>query len=149
TWIFVGAAGTGALELVQTTTGNPYTRIGNVSGCNTINPIAILSGTPLSGPPGMTVSFDGRGSNEPFGACGTINSYTLDFGDGSPTATNSTGSFTHAYGAAGNYPARLTVHDSIGHASTNAAQVVIAVASNQIQPTGVVSRKTHGAAGDK
>src|SRR5207249_2643253 len=32
TWIFVGAAGTGALELAQTTTGNPYTRIGNVSG---------------------------------------------------------------------------------------------------------------------
>jgi hypothetical protein len=126
-----------------------YTRIGNVNGCNTLNPLAILTATPLTGPTSTNFSFDGRGSFEPSGACGVINSYTLDFGDGTTPQTNSTGMFSHTYGAPGNYPARLTVHDSIGHASVNVAQVVIAVTSGQIQLAGAVSRKTHGAAGDK
>jgi hypothetical protein len=101
----------------------------------------------MSTSPGTNVTFDGTSSFEPTGACGAINSYTIDFGDGSPTATNGTGMFSHSYAAAGDYPARLTVHDSVGHASTNVAQVVIAVSSGQIQMSGVVSRKIHGTVG--
>ena len=128
----------------QTAGTGTYTTIGNVSGCNTLVPIAVLTANPMSTSPGTNVTFNGQSSFEPSGACGAINSYTLDFGDGSAAVTNSTGMFSHAYSAAGNYPARLTVHDSAGHSSTNVAQVVIAVATNQIQLTGVVSRKTHG-----
>src|SRR5205814_5230413 len=88
-------------------------------------------------------------SFEPFGACGTINSYTLDFGDGTTPVTQSSPSFNHTYNAPGDYPARLTVSDTAGHASLNAAQVEIQVASvnppqlASVNP--VVSRMTHGA----
>src|SRR5207244_10101985 len=122
------------LETVQTTGVFPevlpgghcptcpdYTRIGNVTGCNTAVPIAILSANPLTGNVPLSVTFDGSASNEPFGACGTINSYTLDFGDGTTPVTQSTPTFNHTYSAPGDYPARLTVHDTAGHVSVNAA----------------------------
>src|SRR5207253_7105759 len=77
-----------SLETVQTTGVFPevlpgghcptcadYTRIGNVTGCNTAVPIAILSANPLTGNAPLSVTFDGSASNEPSGACGTINSY--------------------------------------------------------------------------
>jgi PKD repeat protein len=147
------------LEVVQTTgafpetaTGCPtcpdYTRIGNVTGCNVVVPIAILSANPLTGNAPLGVTFDGSASNEPFGACGTINSYTLDFGDGTTPVTQSSPSFSHTYTAPGDYPARLTVSDTAGHVSANAAQVVIHVASvnppqlASVNP--VVSRMMHG-----
>jgi PKD repeat protein len=95
----------------------------------------------------LNVNFDGSASFEPFGACGTINSYTLDFGDGSPLVTQSSPLFSHTYNNVGFYPARLTVSNTLGQASVNQAQVVISVESSQIQLGGVVSRKVHGAAG--
>jgi hypothetical protein len=148
TYQFIGTPVAGGQFTVQIDGGNgTYTTIGNVGGCNTLNPLAILTATPMSGPTSTNFSFNGTGSFEPSGACGAINSYTLDFGDGSPAQTNGTGLFSHTYSAPGNYPARLTVHDSIGHSSTNIAQVVIAVTSSQIQLTGAVSRKIHGTAG--
>src|SRR5207248_3178694 len=119
--------------------------------CNMVAPIAILSANPLSGNAPLSVNFDGSASNEPFGACGTINSYTLDFGDGTTPVTQSSPSFSHTYTAPGDYPARLTVSDTAGHASANAAQVVIHVASvNSPQLASVnpvVSRMTHGTGG--
>jgi hypothetical protein len=128
----------------ETTGDGTYTTIGNVNGCNSINPLAVLSATPMSGPPSTNFSFNGTASFEPAGACGVINSYTLDFGDGSLAATNSTGVFSHTYGTSGFYPARLTVRDTVGHASTNAAQVVISVTGGVPPLSGVVSRKNHG-----
>jgi PKD repeat protein len=95
----------------------------------------------------LNVNFDGSASFEPFGACGTINSYTLDFGDGSPPVTQSSPLFSHTYNNVGFYPARLTVSNTLGQASVNQAQVVISVESSQIQLGGVVSRKVHGTAG--
>ena len=151
------------LETVQTTgifpeaTGGhcptcpDYTRIGNVAGCNTSFPLAVLTANPLTGNAPLTVSFNGSASFEPFGACGTINSYTLDFGDGSNPVTQSTPTFNHTYNNPGDYPASLTVRDSIGHNSTNAAEAEIHVGS--INPPAlataspVVSRMTHGSAG--
>jgi PKD domain/Dockerin type I domain len=142
------------LEVVQTTgvfpetaTGCPtcpdYTRIGNVAGCNTSIPLAVLTGSPVSGMAPLTVHFDGSGSSEPPGSCGTINSYTMDFGDGSNPVTQSSPMFNHTYNNSGDYPARLTVQDTAGHASTNLAQVVVSVTSTPPVLSSVVSRKTH------
>ncbi|MEY2545549.1 MAG: hypothetical protein QOG48_666 [Verrucomicrobiota bacterium] len=138
----------GALQMVDTTsTGvGAYTLAGNLS-CNGILPRAVLAANPISGPAPLTVNFNGSGSNIPAGGCGTIASYTLDFGDGSPPVTQASPLFSHTYNNPGNYPARLTVTDSNGQVSTPAQQI-IAVTSAQIQLAGVVSRKTHGIAGD-
>jgi hypothetical protein len=144
TWLFVGGVGTGATQPIQITAGVPYTRIGNFAGCNTTTPLAILSANTLSGPPSTNFTFDGTHSYEPIGGCGVINSYTLNFGDGSAAVTNSTGTFSHTYSSAGNYLARLTVRDSFGHTSANAAQVVITVTGGVPPLSGVVSRKNHG-----
>jgi len=149
------------LETVQTTGVFPevlpgghcptcpdYTRIGSVAGCNTAIPLAVLTASPLTGNASLNVNFDGSGSNEPFGACGTINSYTLDFGDGSAPVTQSSALFSHTYTTPGDYPARLTVRDTAGHVSVNAAQVVIHVASvNPPQLSAVDSVMTHGSGG--
>jgi hypothetical protein len=143
------------LEVVQTTgvfpetaTGCPtcpdYTRIGNVAGCNTAIPLAVLTANPQSGKAPLSVNFDASASNEPFGACGTINSYTLDFGDGSPPVTQASPLFSHTYNSNGDYPASLTVHDTAGHVSVNGAQVVIEVDSTFNQ---AVSHKVHDFAG--
>ena len=145
TFFFAGA-GAGFLETVQTTGGGSYTRVGNDS-CQSNPPVAALTGSPTSGPAPLMVNFNGTSSHEPAGACGTINSYTLDFGDGSAPATNSTGVFAHTYANPGDYPARLTVSDTSGLKSTNVAQVIISVASATIQPVSVVSRMTHGTVG--
>jgi hypothetical protein len=143
TFLLVGGAGTGLLETVQTTTGGTYTRVGNAS-CQSNPPIAALTVSPQSGPTSQVFSFNGTTSHEPTGACGTINSYTIDFGDGSATVTNSTGMFTHTYSAPGDYTARLTVKDTVGLVSTNVAQVVVTVTGGIPPLNGVVSRKMHG-----
>ena len=152
---FLGAAGTGSRRMVQTNGGTgTYTTIGNVAGCNTTPPLAVLSATPLTGAPPLLVNFNGSASFEPFGACGTINSYTMDFGDGTPAVTRTTAQFganaalfSHTYSSAGVYPARLTVTNTLGLQSVNLAQVGITVNSGLIPISGVVSRKIHGAAG--
>jgi PKD repeat protein len=146
TLLLVGGAGTGLLETIQSTSGGSYTRVGNAS-CQTNPPIAALTANPLSGSAPLAVSFDATTSHEPTGACGTINSYTIDFGDGSATVTNSTGTFSHTYTTPGDYPAKLKVKDSAGLTSTNAAQVVITVNTSGPPLTGVVSRMIHGTAG--
>lgn len=125
-----------------------YTTAGNLA-CNGILPEAVLTATPLSGPAPLTVNFNASASNIPAGGCGTIASYTLDFGDGSPPVTQASPLFSHPYNSVGFFPANLTVTDSAGQVSTNPAQVVIQVESTQIQLIGVVSRKVHGAVGDK
>ena len=58
---------------------------------------------------GLTCSFDGSASSS---AGSSIESYTWDFGDGSPTATGS--GVSHSYPAAGPYTAMLTVVDTLG-----------------------------------
>jgi PKD repeat protein len=152
TYVLVGA-GAGLLETVTTTgvTGS-YTRVGNIS-CSDKPPVAVLSANPLSGNAPLMVSFNASASNEPAGACGTINSYTLDFGDNSAPVTQDGAhpTFSHNYPNPGAYPARLTVGDTAGLTSTNPAQVIITVTSAGppvlASQTPVVSRKTHGTAG--
>jgi PKD repeat protein len=152
TYVLVGA-GAGLLETVQATgvTGT-YTRVGNIS-CSDNPPIAILSANPMSGNAPLTVTFNASASNEPTGACGTINSYTLDFGDGSAPVTQDGAHpmFTHNYPNPGSYPARLTVGDTAGLVSNNPAQIIITVTSAGppalASQRPVVSRMTHGLAG--
>jgi PKD repeat protein len=139
--------GGGILFTLQTASAAPpgngtYTMQDNLS-CNANLPIAALTVSPQSGPVSQSFSFNGTSSHEPSGACGTINSYTINFGDGN-TATNSTGMFTHTYSAPGDYTARLTVQDTTGLTSTNVAQVVVTVTGGIPPLNGVVSRKTHG-----
>jgi PKD domain len=140
--VLVGGAGTGSLRSVTVDGGSgTYRTIGNVS-CHKLPPVAVLSGTPLSGNAPLTVNFNGTASHPEAGACGTISSYTLDFGDGSAPVTNSTGMFSHSY-SRGEFTAKLTVTDSLGVNSVNPAEVFITVES-PLNLLGVVSRMQHG-----
>jgi PKD repeat protein len=141
TYVLAGA-GAGFLETVQTTGANgSYTRVGNLS-CAQEPPVAQLTANPMSGYAPLTVNFDASGSTDPF-SCATINSYTLNFGDGSAAVTQSTPTFSHTYSTSGDYPARLTVKDTVGEVSTNLAQVVISVSPTPT-PTPTPTPKPHG-----
>src|ERR1700680_3588135 len=102
-----------------------------------------MTATPLSGKAPLAVNFDASGSSDPDTTCipDTIASYTLDFGDGTAAGPQASPMFSHTYHSNGDYPARLTVTDSRGLASTNAFQLVISVDStlNDAQ-----SIKVHG-----
>ncbi|HYR22721.1 MAG TPA: PKD domain-containing protein [Chthoniobacterales bacterium] len=130
------------LETVQTTSGGGYTRVGNQS-CIGGLPIARLSGMPTSGKAPLLVNFDASTSSDS-NPCATINSYTLDFGDGSAPVTQASPMFSHTYNGNGDFPAKLTVKDTAGLTSTNVAQVVIQVGSTFNK---AVSHKVHALAG--
>jgi PKD domain len=152
TYTCLCAAGTGLLETDSTTTGDgTYTMQGNVP-CAGEPPIAVLSGNPTTGNAPLTVTFDGSKSMEQaaLSSCYSINSFTLNFGDGSAPVTHDAAhpTFTHTYSSPGDYPANLKVTDTAGQTSTNPAEVVITVNSaGSPVLNSVVSRMTHGAAG--
>src|SRR6059058_279121 len=81
-------------------------------------PTAVLTANPTSGPPPLTVNFDGSGSYDPDSG-DSIASYTFNFGDGQ-SVTQSTPTVSHTYNKAGTYAATLTVTDSHGAQSMNA-----------------------------
>ena len=141
TILLVGGAGTGLLETVQKTGGgatSSYTRSGNTACSTTGLPVAGLTAAPMTGAAPLTVNFDASTSTH--GACGTITSYTLDFGDGSTPITQfSSALFTHTYTTDGDFPARLTVKDSFGQVSTNPAQVIISTGTPTPTPTPTVT----------
>lgn len=142
TYVIVSTPVAGAQDPVQVSGGNgTYTTAGNLS-CHQLPPVAVLNASPLSGKEPLTVNFDATHSHPQAGACGTIVSYTLDFGDGTATVTNSTGMFSHTY-ADGDFTAKLAVTDSLGLKSTNPAQVDITVTS-PLNLVSVVSRMNHG-----
>jgi PKD repeat protein len=95
-------------------------------------PTAVLTANPTSGPPSLTVNFDGSGSTDP-DAGDSIASYTFTFGDGSAAtcpgnaACTGTGKVSHTYTKAGTYAATLTVTDTHGAKSVNGAEVTITV----------------------
>jgi hypothetical protein len=109
-------------------------------------PTAVLTATPMSGTPPLLVHFSGAGSSDPDTTppADTIASYTFDFGDGSAPVTQSTATIDHTYSAQGEFPARLTVTDSRGKASTNQAQVVISVATNTPPTADLKANPTSG-----
>jgi PKD repeat protein len=122
-----GALGTG-LVFIQPMDRAPNTGFGQKWAiCPPPNnpPTAVLTANPTSGPPPLTVNFDGSGSSDPDSG-DHIASYTFKFGDGQ-SVTQSTPTVSHTYSKAGTYAATLTVTDSHGAQSQNAAEVTITV----------------------
>ncbi len=99
-------------------------------------PLALISATPTEGHPGLVVNFDGSGSSD---SDGTIDSYAWDFGDGN---FGSGATPSHAYTAAGNYTATLTVTDDDG--ATGQATQLITVAENEVPLALISAAPTEG-----
>jgi len=120
TQLEVGAAGTGLLETIDSTSAGRYILVGN-QACALK---AALTANPSSGSAPLTVAFSGANSSDPDGQ--TINSYTFNFGDGS-SVTQSTSTVHHQYFDPGSYTATLTVGDSTGATSPNPASAAVQV----------------------
>ncbi len=109
-----------------------YTLVGNGACFCYVDqpPVARLVVSSSEGSTPMSVTFDGSTSSDPNTADGDdVASYTFDFGDGSPTVTQSSPLFTHVYttpsGPSG-YFATLSVKDAkCGAASLNVASANI------------------------
>jgi PKD repeat protein len=100
-------------------------------------PTAVLTADETEGAEDLEVTFDALGSSD---ADGTIESYLIDFGDGSPTTDVATP--THTYTEPGTYIAQLTVTDDGEATATDT--VTITVTANQA-PTAVITGETFGA----
>jgi PKD repeat protein len=123
TQLEVGAAGTGLLETIDSTSAGRYILIGN-QACALK---AALAANPSSGSAPLNVLFSGNGSSDPDGQ--TINSYTFSFGDGS-SVTQSTATVHHQYFDPGSYTATLTVGDATGAISPNPASANVSVSAS-------------------
>jgi uncharacterized repeat protein (TIGR01451 family) len=119
------------LVLADSTASGVYAVSGNDFCAPNTPPTAALRATPTSGPAALTVNFNASGSSDP-DAGDSIASYTFYFGDGSSPATQPGPTVSHTYNNPGTYHATLTVTDSHGQESTNAASVDIQVTA---QPT--------------
>ncbi len=120
-----GNASLGKATAIDSTADSTYTLVGNAACANTA-PFAALSGSPTSGTAPLTVNFSGAGSSDP-DAGDSIVSYSFNFGDGSPVATQASPAISHTYNSVGNYNATLTVTDSHGAASAPSSPVTITV----------------------
>jgi len=72
-------------------------------------PVAVASGSPLTGPVPLTVTFSAAGSSDP--DPGDTLTYFWTFGDGGPEQSTPSLSIQHTYGAAGSFTATLRVRD--------------------------------------
>jgi glucose/arabinose dehydrogenase len=72
-------------------------------------PVAVASGSPLTGPVPLTVTFSAAGSLDP--DPGDTLTCFWTFGDGSPEVSTSSLTLTHTYAAAGTYTATLRARD--------------------------------------
>jgi glucose/arabinose dehydrogenase len=92
-------------------------------------PIAAASATPTNGSAPLSVRFSSAGSSDPEG--GPLH-YTWDFGDGTPTTSESAPQ--HTYFENGTYTARLTVEDDQGGSSS----AVVSIAVGNHAPTALI-----------
>jgi PKD repeat protein len=99
-------------------------------------PVALAMASPTSGPPGMTVNFDGHYSGDEDGDPLTY-AWDLDADGQYDDSTSVTPSFT--YPTAGRYPVKLRVTDSLGASGTST--VVITVGN---PPTAVIDTPSPG-----
>jgi len=100
-------------------------------GCALFNlpPIALLSASPTSGAPPLTVQFSASASYDPNDDALT---YSWDFGDGS----DGTGmTVAHVYAAVGQYMARLTVTDTGGMQATVTQTILVSEQAVNDVPT--------------
>jgi PKD repeat protein len=96
-------------------------------------PSAALVATPLSGDAPLTVSLDASSSTDIDGDA--IQSYTFNFGDGTPNITQASPQVSHVYTSAGNFTASVTATDPNGAASSNSAQAAIQVREAAVNET--------------
>lgn len=119
------ASGTYTIGLrVTDNQGASHETTGDVTA--TQAPVAVVGASPLVTRPGTQVTFDPSGSADP-DPLGSIAQYRWDFdGDGTDDLTTSSGApVAHAYGAFGQFTARLTVADDLG--ATGSATVMVNV----------------------
>jgi glucose/arabinose dehydrogenase/PKD repeat protein len=129
--VFGPHGSTRALYYTNYANGGQIRRIAYTGSANRF-PTAVLTASPTSGEPPLTVNFDGTGSSDP--DPGTTLSYRWSFGDGTPTVDTATPTVSHTYAAAGTYTAMLTVTDQQG-ASSPPAQLRIDAGNTPPQPT--------------
>ncbi len=87
-----------------------------------VAPIAALSVMPSSGPTPLSVTADSSASSDTDAT--PIQSYTFDFGDGSPVIGPQPGATAqHTYQVSGTYMVTVTVTDTAGFSATASAQV--------------------------
>lgn len=104
-------------------------------------PMAVLAANPTQGEAPLTVSFDATGSTDDNG----IVSYAFDFGDGSPSETNSTGTISHTYNTAGTFTATVIVTDAEG-LSDDATITITVEEANQAPMAILAANPTQGEA---
>jgi PKD repeat protein len=92
-------------------------------------PLAVASATPNNGSAPLSVRFSSAGSSDPEG---DPLLYTWDFGDGTPTSSESDP--LHIYSASGTYTARLTVEDGRGGSSS----AVVGISVGNHAPTALI-----------
>ncbi len=93
-------------------------------------PVASFTPSATSGSPGLGVTFDASGSNDPDG---TIVAYNWTFGD----FTTGAGALTaHTFNTAGTFPVTLTVTDDSGMSSSTTTNIAIGGAPT-VAPTGL------------
>jgi glucose/arabinose dehydrogenase/PKD repeat protein len=108
-----GPSGSGkALYYTTYANGGEVHRIPYAAGVN-LEPTAVVSANPTSGPTPLKVAFDGSGSEDPEGD--TPLTYLWDFdGNGTTDQNTSTATTSHTYDTAGTYTAALKVRDARG-----------------------------------
>jgi len=88
----------------------------------------LISGpTSASGIGPLSVSVT-PGSSRP-GTWGLPETYTVDFGDGSPAVTDASGTVTHTYTVPGVYAEKVTVTDANGSSASRTAKVTVGTAT--------------------
>ena len=108
---------------IDTTPVGSYTLVGNYYCRPNHPPVAALTANPSSGYAPLAVKLDGSASSDVDGD--GIASYTFDFGDGSPTVSQTAPTISHTYATVGKFTASLTVVDGRGLAGTRPATVTI------------------------
>ena len=128
-----GPSGSGkALYYTTYANGGEVHRIPYAAGVN-LEPTAVVSANPTSGPTPLKVDFDGSGSEDPDGD--TPLTYLWDFdGNGTTDQTTSTATTSHTYNTAGTYTAELKVRDARG-ADSAPATVKIFPGNDSPEPT--------------
>ena len=105
------------------------------AACHDSPPKAVLAVTPTSGSAPVEVTADASASTDDDGT--PIDTYTFDFGDGSPAlGPQREATSTHVYTEAGTYTVAVTIIDTAGLSSTTTAQVDVRPNANLVGNSG-------------